>query len=111
MAVTQFYYKGLTVPQLAALYAEGDSGAMQELLWREFVSAYCPEIYATGDVEPILYNPKQGRPPVHGDPPPPVPMPRPIVSGGGNAGGGGGGSWMPIYNEGEETPVYKLIFD
>ena len=102
-----FYYAGQTVPQLAATYAQGDSGAMQELIWREFVAKYCPEIYATGDVSPITYKPKQGRSPAHGDPPPPPP-PRPIVSGGGN-GGGGGGSWRPIGTI--EEPEYELIFD
>jgi len=107
MVTNQFYYAGLSVSQLAGLHSEGDAGAMQELLWREYVADYCPEILANGDISPILYNPKPGRPPVHGDPPPPVPMPRPIVSGGGN-GGGGGGTWMPIGTEDE--PVYKLVW-
>lgn len=103
----QFYYSGLTVPQLAAMYAEGDAGAMQELQWREFVAGYCPDIYATGDVSPIVFNPQQGggRKPAHGDPPQPPPMPRPIQAGGGN-GGGGGGSWMPISNG-----CFELVFD
>ena len=102
-----FYYSGLTIPQLAGLYRDGDNGAMAEIQWREFVAQYVPEIYATGDISPILYNPQQGggRKPAHGDPPNPPPMPRPISAGGGY-GGGSGGSWMPVSNG-----CFELVFE